>query len=176
VHEWRITKYDPARRDGSGAFRGEGWTSWADIGRQFNGRVLTLSDYLETEDRYAAAALAFFRRAGVPRLAVEGLERPDDPPPRAVEYGLADLLHEGRPLHEGQRLAEAAVARTVRLMLRELVWCRLEAPGRFFIHVGYDFYMYVGSRADMPDAVEDAQALGLYVEQFDSPYLPRMSA
>lgn len=176
MHEWRVTKYDPRHRDASGAYRAEDWTSWSDIGRQFGGAELTLADYLATEDRYVAAALAFFRAAGVPTVTVEDCETVADPPPREVALGLADLLREGPPLADGMRLREPDLARACRLVLRELAWCRFEAPGRFFLHVGYDYYMYVGSRADLPDAREQARLLGLFVEPFPSPYLPRLSS
>jgi hypothetical protein len=174
VHEWRITKYDPRLRDERGAYTGDDWTAADDIGRWFGGRELTLREYLETEDRYVEAALACFDASGVPRLVVEDLETLESVPPRYAELGLAALLEEGEPLRDGRRLGRDGIARAIRLALRELAWCRLESHGRFFIHVGYDFYMYVGSRAELPDAIATAEALGLYVERFDSPYLPRI--
>ena len=176
MHEWRITKYDPARRDASGAFLGDDWSGWSDIGNSFGGRELTPAAYLEMEDRYVAVARAFFREAGVPTVTVKGLEADVAPVPRAIEFGLAALLDEGAPLIEGRRLTEDGVGRAVRLMLRELLWCRLEAAGRFFLHVGYDYYLYVGSRTDLPESVDQARLLGLHVEEFDSPYLPRIGA
>jgi hypothetical protein len=39
----RVTKYDPALRvGGRGAFTGDDWTSVSDVGRTFDGVVLTL--------------------------------------------------------------------------------------------------------------------------------------
>ena len=48
-------------------------------------------------------------------------------------------------------------------MLRELAWCRLEAPGRFFLHFGFDYYMFAGNRADLPGAVAEVRLQGLFV-------------
>jgi hypothetical protein len=171
MHEWRVTKYDPARRDAEGAYRADTWTSVTDIGRVFEeDGELTLERYLDMEDRYVAAALGLFRATGLARLVVEGLELAPDVVPAP---GLAAPLEDGPPLREGMRLDEDGIARVCRINLRELAWCRLESPGRFFIHFGYDFYMYVGSRADLPDAVDHAAALGLHVERHPSPYLQR---
>jgi hypothetical protein len=168
VFEWRVTKYDPERRDDRGAFLDDDWTSISDIGNSYGGTALTLAEYLATEDRYVASALAFLRESGIPRLVVEDLEVAA-PSAKAQELGLSPLS----PPEEGARLDADGVADVVRMALREDIWCRLEAPGRFFIHFGYDYYMYVGSRADLPAAVAETRRLGLYVELFPSPHLPR---
>jgi hypothetical protein len=170
MHEWRISKYDPARRDRSGAHTGEDWTSWADVGRSFEGVVLTLGEYLRTEDRYVAAALALFRASGVPSVRVEDLEADRPVPPCAEELGLTALADGGPPLRPGMRLGEDALARALRLVLRELVWCRLESPGRFFLHVGHDLLLYAGSHAELPHALEQVRRLGLHVEARESPH------
>ncbi|MFB9884512.1 hypothetical protein ACFFMN_41930 [Planobispora siamensis] len=54
----------------------------------------------------------------------------------------------------------------VRAMLRDNgAWCRLEAAGRFFVHVGYDQYVYVGSIDPCEQARERTRALGLFPER-----------
>jgi small subunit ribosomal protein S1 len=60
--------------------------------------------------------------------------------------------------------------RLVRLMLRERIWARLHAPRRAFVHVGYDYYMYVGLNRPTPEAIARTTSAGLYVEPFRSPY------
>jgi hypothetical protein len=47
----------------------------------------------------------------------------------------------------------------------------LEGVGAFS-HVGWDYYMYVGVPIPSATARERAAALGLYVEEFASPYHP----
>jgi hypothetical protein len=53
--------------------------------------------------------------------------------------------------------------------LRERFWCRLESR-KAFIHVGFDYHMYVGVYHVCPAAEELARRLGLFVESFPSPY------
>ena len=43
--EYRVTKYNPASRDASGAYVADGWTSVTDIGGAFGGVVLTENEY-----------------------------------------------------------------------------------------------------------------------------------
>jgi hypothetical protein len=41
------------------------------------------------------------------------------------------------------------------------------------VHIGWDYYMYVGAVADISDIVPEVEALGLYVEPgWSSPYHP----
>ncbi|SDM47854.1 hypothetical protein [Allokutzneria albata] len=57
-------------------------------------------------------------------------------------------------------------------MLRDNgVWCRLQVEGAFFIHVGYDQYMYIGSAEPCERAVAITRPPGLFPERISaSPY------
>jgi hypothetical protein len=54
-------------------------------------------------------------------------------------------------------------------ILREEFWCRFEGSNGF-IHFGWDYYMYIGVSHPCPTARARATELGLYVEEFASPY------
>ena len=60
-------------------------------------------------------------------LTVAGLENPAGVP---------------LPFTDGVSIGLAQIGDTVRRLLRAEFWCRLEAVGAF-VHVGYDYYMYV---------------------------------
>ena len=151
--QYRITKYNPAHRDASGAYLAEDWTSRSEIGQSFGNVLLTSKAYQAVEDAYVSVAEAFLKEAGVTKLAVKGLEFHGDKP----------------PVSEGESLAVQQVSGVIRAVLRERFWCRLEGEGAF-VHVGYDYYMYVGISRDCPHAYAAAKARNLYVEEFDSPY------
>ncbi|MFC8450828.1 hypothetical protein [Kitasatospora sp. NPDC057223] len=154
MHQYRIVKYSPAEREGTEP----AWTSISDIGSTFDSRMLSEQEYLETEAKYLAALAEFIRLAGVASLRVDGLEIYDDSP----WWG---ALEEGEEL-SGDRAVELA-----RSVLREdSVWCRL-AHDDFFVHFGYDYYMYVGISDPADSAVGNARRAGLYVDEFESPYL-----
>jgi len=157
---WRVSRYDPALRDEHGSYTARTWTSIADVGAVFEGRELTLDEYQRVEDAYAAAFLAFADEAAVTQLQVRQLE------------------HGGNGLRDRALLTLSEAAEVLRSMLREQVVCKLESPENdFFVHVGFDLYMYVGSARPCPNAVARARALGLHVDlDWPSPQLPEDSA
>ncbi len=154
MFEYRVTKYDPSFRDANGAFTRDEWISVTDIGRSFGGEKLTREEYQRVEDAYVATALAFLREAGVEALTVAGLEN-----------------HGGTPLAftEGSVLLLEQIGEVIRWVLREEFWCRLEATGAF-VHLGYDYYTYLGVPRRCPQAEQFARQQGLFVEPFHSPY------
>jgi hypothetical protein len=154
MFEFRVTKYDPACRDARGTYTRDEWTSVSDIGRAFSGVFLTAGDYQRVEDAYVTVAVAFLREAGVTSLAVDGLENHGDVP---------------LPFTEGVALGLSDAGAVIRRVLREELWCRLKADGGF-VHLGYDYSMYVGVQRPCPVAEALARQLGLFVEPFVSPY------
>lgn len=152
---WRVSRYDPARRDERGAYQSETWTSVGDVGNRYDGRELTLAEYERVEAAYVTAFVAFATESGVERFQVRDLDSGD-----GLEEGAILSLDE----------APAIVGR----MLREDVICKLEAPSEdFALHVGFDLYMYVGSAHPCPNATRRARELGLYIEpDWPSPQLP----
>jgi hypothetical protein len=169
MYGFRVTKYDPSRRDARGAFLDPDWTSHSDIGKAFGGKTLVIDEYLRVESAYAAAARAFFQEAGCPALTVVDLEA-NDVQPGTVALGLADLVDP--PVQEGESVGDAQLERLCRLNLRELVWCKLEAEsGAFYVHFGQDFYMYIGTQAPSEAVIWRVVASGLFVDPMTSPYL-----
>jgi hypothetical protein len=154
VNEYRITKYNPAYRDQTGAYLREDWISISGIGKSFNGEVLTRDEYERVENAYITAALAFLHEAHLSSLRVAGLENP---------RGLPLAISEGRILSLEQ------VGDVIRRNLREEFWCRLEGTNGF-VHIGWDYYMYVGVAHPCPTARARAAELGLFVEELPSPY------
>ncbi len=160
----RVTKYDPALRDRAGRYRRDEWTSSSDIGRAFRGQPLTLAEYLAVEARYLAAALRFLPR-GVDHLRVVSLE--DRGLRRALERTRPELVEaafHGLSLREDQALPRAALSTVIRMILRELLWCRLALHGRVELEFGYDFYMYIHAAHDISGARRAAEASGLFCE------------
>ena len=152
--EFRVTKYDPALRAANGAYLGDDWTSVSDVGRTFNGVELTSTEYERVEHAYVLTALTFLQDCGISSLTVCGLENHSEAP--------------HAPTHD-EHLSLAQIATTLPSLLREEFWCRLEGP-EAFIHVGYDYYMYVGVPSISNAAQRLASSAGLFVEPFKSPY------
>lgn len=154
MKEYRVTKYNPRLRDPQGAFVGDDWTSVSQVGQSFGGIALTEQEYRRVEQAYVEVALAFLNECGVVALRVKGLENP---------------RREPLTLDEGILLSAEQLPDVMGRILREQFWCRLEAEIAF-VHFGWDYYMYVGVPHRCVAAERKATALGLYVEEFVSPY------
>jgi hypothetical protein len=90
-----VTRYDPARRDERGAYRGEKWTSISDVGKVFEGNKLTIDEYERVETSYVDAFIAFAEDSDVDRLQVRDLETDDGLEEGAsVSLGLPDEIRE----------------------------------------------------------------------------------
>ena len=153
--EFRVTKYDPALRDATGAYLGDDWIfGIEDIGRVFNGVALTQREYERVESAYVTTAIKLLEDAGITTLILRDLYNQSD-----VPLTVAD----------NEQLSLTQVAGVLKSVLRGEFWCTLE-HAEAFIHVGWDYYMYVG----VPTASDAALALGaeqgLFVEPFESPY------
>jgi hypothetical protein len=159
LHHYRVTKYDPALRDNAGRFPDDlpsSWTRFGDIGNVFGGARLTLPNYLDTEANYLVAVASFIEESGIAKLVAYGVENTDG----------------GFRVHEGQELAPAEAVEAVRQMLRGDGWCRLATDDDSYVHVGWDYYLYVGTRQPCDQSVRLAEARGLFVDrEFRSPYL-----
>ena len=154
MFEFRVTKYDPRFRAADGSYARDEWTSVSDIGRTYGGVLVTREEYERTESSYLAAARAFLEEAAVQVVSIRGLEDPNTRYPQFCDGAAV-------PVEEIDSLLS--------LMLREELWCRLEAKDAF-VHIGYDYYMYVGVPIPCPFAERRAASLALFVEPFGSPY------
>lgn len=160
-HVYRVTKYDPADRDERGWYRGPEDTD---------------SDHGPVEDAYLAVVAAFAEDNRVTHLTIRdpsaatGVD--GEPPAALTEQFGPDLAG----YYDGSVVPLASGVALVQLMLRgNGGWCRLEADDRFFVHVGWDQYVYVGTMQPCPRATALADRRGLFVEPLThSPYDPAL--
>ncbi len=145
---WRITRYDPARRDEKGAFPADDWTSVSDVGSAFSGTVLTLEEYQRVERLYVEAACRFAEEC------------------RADEFAVTHVEHGESLVPDSGRVSAGEFSTLVALMLREDLICRIEAVSNSFqLDVGFDLYMFIETDVDCPLAVAEARLAGLFVEE-----------
>ena len=149
--EYRITKYDPNHRE-NGIYQVEAWTSIGDIGKEFKDGVLTHHKYEQMEQSYINCCIELLRKSNVSRLTV-----------RNFEY-----YHEGITLPQVLQ-TEDNIRRAIMCCLQEKCWAMLENES-FFVHFGFDYYMYIGT--NLPYALVDqvAKEYNLFAELFRSPY------
>jgi hypothetical protein len=105
---WRLSRYEPALRARDS--RWESWTSYSDVGKEFNGITLTFEEYLRVENLYIDAVTRFAMDAAADVF-------------RVVYIGHQQT---GFGLSAGQRLLLSDLAPVVRGNLRETLDCALE--------------------------------------------------
>jgi small subunit ribosomal protein S1 len=117
---------------------------------------LTLDCYLEVEARHLRVVAAFLEESVVDAVRVRD----------------AEPYNEARwwPT-EGEVPSRVETIDVVRELLRERGFCRLEADRGLYIHVGYDYYLYVGGDVACERTLDVARKAGLFVDaDFVSPY------
>lgn len=165
---YRVSKYDPDFRLPNGAYQRDEWTSVSDVGRVFDGRVVTCSEYLLAEASYVQAVQCFMNQSGQTTLRVAGLEVGDlcfD----GLPCGLADETGmRVRAVVDGAQVSGSELDWIVRLALREALWCRLMGDDGFYVHFGYDYCLLIG--CDLLNAAPPQLPPGIFAELFESPW------
>lgn len=174
MQQFRITKYDPGRRDANGVFLDDDWTCASEIGKEISGKILDYESYFAVEAAYVDAALKFFDCSGLDHLRITGLENEYDSETltelRKCQPELHDPVFPACEFQEDQCVGAEQIALRLKMNLRNVGWCALEVDQKFFIHTGWDYYMYVGCAAPCEEVIPDICASGLFVESFSSPY------
>jgi hypothetical protein len=138
---WRITKYNPAHRNSSGAYLKDEWTSYSDIGKTFNQKIFTYEDYLKTETAYINAINHFMQCSDLPSLIISDLEKHKNIDKALLH--LPDMVTLFNSIQNGKMLTIEEVQSVSQLVLREYLWCKLTS-NNMYVHFGYDYYMYIG--------------------------------
>src|SRR5215470_1514488 len=89
---YRITKYDPRKRDEQGHYLADEWTRYSQVGEAIANQVVTMEEYLRTEKAYVDAAMNILAECGVEALVVRGLES------NVGHKPVSFVLREGAPI------------------------------------------------------------------------------
>lgn len=166
MNKWRITKYNPIFRNPDGLYIKEDWSTIWEIGKTFNGRKITIEDYLNLENDYANTALDLLSSAGLDRLRVKELSKTFD----TIPHLSTPIIEKPIKLIENNWLDVNDIEKVIKMMLREAVHCKLVYPYKFYVHIGWDFYMYIGANLDKTRAENIVTNHSLYLEDSESPY------
>lgn len=169
---YRISKYSPSCRDINEAFTLNTWTSVSDIGKIFDNKKFCAIEYLDIEEKYWRTLRYFLGLYEIKRLKVQGLEMNSMLPSFFSKSKYFCNRDFKKYLREGSICPLKIIEIITRLCLRNQVWCRLQSDENDYIHFGYDYYMYFGSRRNIEVNIDTNKIpLGIYVEVYDSPYM-----
>jgi hypothetical protein len=129
------------------------------LGEVFDDGLFTLAKYERVERLYLDAIERTMTRAGVYELTVSQIE--------LVETESVV----GMQLREGLVVTRDAALEISKLELREELSCRLDHGDSYYVHFGFDYYLYVGSSTESWSEIAAIECSGLWVEHdFPSPY------
>lgn len=172
MFSYRITKYNPKNRNNLGWYTVNEWTSISDIGQFHNEKRVSKKEYFEIENAYVESIIIIMNFLHLKSLTLSKLEKRSTRP-RFKRYSSKSMQELYKKVTIGIELNKTQVADIARLVLRELIWCQLESKD-MFVHFGYDYYMYIGSSKELPHSIRTKIAkTGLFIEDFESPYLPK---
>lgn len=144
-----IVKYEPQYFDETGVYRKDEWTCFFDIGKEYEGKVVTMEDYLAIENRFIAVARAILIESGCTYVTLGYVE------PRRR-----------KGVKEGMRVRVLQIDEYIRLALR----------GKYYIvfingskGVQFDFsedvmYMHLFCRIPDEKLREIVESRGLYLD------------
>ena len=117
------------------------------------------------EEKYVHAITTFMAEMGLNRVYVIALEQWSD---EVRNQNANEFLSK---IWIGKAVTVQEVRELAKLTLRNAIWCKLGYKKQFFIHFGYDYYMYIGASEECAKAKEIVKETGLFIEDFKSPYL-----
>lgn len=151
MSSYRITK---CKSDllSNGKYPNDHWDSYFDIGKEFNGVILTEQEYCRIENNYISCITEILAAAGVRSLYIKTLE----------QYGKQRWKNQ-------QRISINNASNILRDCFRETCWCRLTAY-QAYVHFGYDYLVYIGVNIPQKDVELICKKYGLYCKKYPSPY------
>jgi hypothetical protein len=156
VNQYRVTKYDPKSR-ANGVYTKDEWISMYDVGKTYDGELFTFAEYLKIEWAYLDVIDIVMDELNIDSVEIKAGER------------IFSVLNNST-LNSREEILMVA-----RGALREDFWCKIESKD-FFVHFGYDYYMYIGADIEEEKMSEIARKNGLFAEPIErSPYLDENS-
>ena len=170
---YRITKFDPEKRDKHGAYQDDAeWTSMSDIGNPAY-HSITFADYAQVETAYVNAVKVIMAYQGVASLKIQDLESHFVTSKKKFEQYRSTGGFEGLQIDYKSYFKEAKneiyitgeqLDNMVRLVLREHLWMLLVSD-KVEVQFGYDYYMYIKCARLNPATINQIKATGLFVEE-----------
>lgn len=169
-YQWRVRKYNPNDRDKDGYYPlKEEWTCPSEIGKVINEKEFTLEEYLQMENAYVDAVMTFLEESGIHSLRILKLSEQTITEEEKESF-LYDSGFEDLGFQEDKLMNKEEIGLICRMVLRNFLYCELYLKDKFFVHFGWDYYMYIGSNVHCSEALKKVSKSGLFVEKMKSPY------
>lgn len=171
MKKYRISKYSPIYRDERGRYLKDDWTSYADIGKKFNGNQLTLEEYINVERNYQKIVKRICEECEATTLVVKELERGFSVEEiknilikKEIELSEEDIRFI-TDIKNGYLVSLDNLRKIVSFILKDCFWCKLECPtSKVTIEFGYDLYVYITCNEISKQTIQWVEKVGMYIE------------
>ncbi|BCJ98308.1 hypothetical protein [Anaerocolumna chitinilytica] len=174
MYKYNISKYNPIFRDSNWTYRKEDWTAISDIGKSFDNKILTVTDYIETENKYIKTVKLILNYLELDYIYVHDVRR------SFSKEVFADMIKKRETLYSSEminmydkaerikKLERKDVDAFIKLLLREDIGAKVFYPRRLRIFICYDFLMGVNCSRSLENIIPEIEALGLYTDIFEN--------
>ncbi|MBQ3207619.1 MAG: hypothetical protein IJN30_00090 [Bacteroidales bacterium] len=143
-----IVKYSPEYYDENGVYQRNEWTAFSDIGKEYEGKVVTKEDYLDVENRFIDITQSILKAAGCTYIT------------------LGYIYSRRKNLKEGKRVRISDIAPYIRLALRGKAYIVFINSKR---NIQFDFsedylYMHLYCRISDSQLNSIVESRGLYLD------------
>lgn len=166
MYNYKISKY---RKKNKNKIINE-WTSISDIGKVYNGTQFKYEEYIKKENSYIEVILMFIKLNNIKKLTIEELEIYNNDKLIYDEYDL-QIQNLIKNVKNKIEVKTSDIELFIRAILRERIWAKLYSGDELYIHFGYDYYMYIGSKVNSKEEIKQIEKMGLVIEKQISPYL-----
>jgi|GEM_PF-549174 len=168
---YRVTKYDPKKRDKSGIYKDKNeWTSIGDIGNKKYGNV-GFEEYEKVENSYIEAIRLILIEQKIDTVKVDSIKTSIDQEYFEVNKNEnlftnleVEFDKDIEQLKNGFKIGFWEIDKTIKLILREIIWMNLISEN-IKITFGYDYYMYIECEELKFGTEIEIGRMGLFVEE-----------
>jgi hypothetical protein len=164
--KYPIIKYNPIYRDESGCYIKNEWTGYSDIGKKYDGKVLTRKDYEKSESLYIEAVFLAMSYFGSYRVKINHTYKLNNRQ-KAKLYGDSELFKELTEFASGDLISDKRkIIALLKLKLREYIGeleLIIESKSRTEILFGFDYYMYIKTNKNVMPLLKQISDIGLFV-------------
>ena len=178
--EWRYTahsivKYKPELYNEKGHYTTNEWVGMDDVGHICDGHLVTIDEYLETEQKYVDAVIKVMELTNCKYLTVSylgdtiwdtkySIRQMQSKKNRFLQYDRV-LYDDFMELVRGKKIYPKDIDKVVRLNLREYTYTALtNLKNKLEIHFGGEFYMYFNTKMSIDILREEIHKIGLYLD------------
>lgn len=174
--KYRISKYNPRYRDAEDRYMNDEWTDFSDIGRCFDEKIFTISEYRIVELNLLFVLYHLFLEKGIESFEINKMEKFTKSKwegkkslKRAQLEGkiYSQIMEYSKP---GDKVDVAEMFALCQLILRNCLWCSITGKcqsDELQVDFGWDYYVYIYCTEISDRIIKLAEDAGIYIEKMN---------